>query len=178
MRLALRTIMKRPASSSRCSCSAGGRSGTMPEIRWFDWKVSVCENQKMDSWVSTLPRSGIPPGSTWSKADRRSVATISSRSGPSSYVSRTLPRAKSLSGRSVSVRAGPGITAGVHRSLGRYSQSETLVGEVGVLEACPWVEDLVQPAPDSPLDLVVALEDRAEAWTGALHGLHGGFLHD
>ncbi len=84
----------------------------MPEIRWLAWKVSVCENQKIDSWVSTLPRSGMPLGSTWSKAEMRSVATISSLSALSSYVSRTLPRAKSLSGSSVSVRGGPAITAG------------------------------------------------------------------
>ena len=64
--------------------SAAGRSGTMPEMRWFSWNVSVCENQKMESWVSTLPRSGMPLGSTRSNAEMRSVATIKSCSGPSS----------------------------------------------------------------------------------------------
>ncbi len=84
MRFALRTIMKRPASSSRKFFSTAGRSGTMPEMRWLGWNVSVCENQKIESWVSTLPRSGMPLGSTWSKAEIRSVATMSSRSSVSS----------------------------------------------------------------------------------------------
>ena len=52
----------------------------MPEIRWFSWNSWVWLNQKIESWVSTLPRSGMPLGRTWSKAERRSVATISSRS--------------------------------------------------------------------------------------------------
>src|SRR5690348_3095992 len=112
MRLALRTIMKRPASLSRNSLKDPGRSGTMPETRWLGWKVSVCENQKIESCVRTLPRSGMPLGRTRSKAEMRSVATMSSRLSSSSYVSRTLPRAKSLSGSVVSFRGGPAITAG------------------------------------------------------------------
>src|SRR5689334_21181175 len=112
MRLALRTIMKRPASLSRNSLKDPGRSGTMPETRWLGWKVSVCENQKIESCVRTLPRSGMPLGRMWSKAEIRSVATMSSRLSSSSYVSRTLPRAKSLSGSAVSLSGGPAITAG------------------------------------------------------------------
>jgi hypothetical protein len=49
-------------------------------------------NQKFDSAVSTAPLPGIGSGSTTSKADRRSVVTISRRSSPTAYTSRTLPR--------------------------------------------------------------------------------------
>src|ERR1700694_590749 len=54
----------------------------------------------------------MPFGRTWSKAEMRSVATIRSLSSPSSYVSRTLPFANSLSGRSVPTTGGPAITDG------------------------------------------------------------------
>ena len=75
----------------------------MPDTRWFSWKKSVCENQKIESWVRTLPRSGMPFGKTRSNAEMRSVATMISLSSSSSYVSLTLPRANTFNGKSVVV---------------------------------------------------------------------------
>ncbi len=53
---------------------------------------AVCPNQKLEICVSTMPFSGIGVGRTTSKAESRSVTTMSSRSGAYSYTSRTLPR--------------------------------------------------------------------------------------
>src|SRR5437764_807398 len=118
----------------------------------------------------------------------RSVATINSSSLPSSYVSRTLPRAKSLSGSSVSVRGGPAITtgglderfgtAGVARSPGGYSQTQTFEGEIGVLQARPRVEDPLHPGSDALHHVVILLQQRTEAGARAVHGFHRRSLHD
>src|SRR5690554_5345356 len=53
------------------------------------------------SCVSTSPLYGIGCGSTTSNALMRSVATMSRRSSPTSYTSRTLPRATRGKGRDV-----------------------------------------------------------------------------
>src|SRR5207302_9543096 len=112
----------------------------------------------------------------------RSVATMSSRSGLSSYVSRTLPRAKSLSGRAVSVTGGPAITGGaparIARSLSCNSQAEPFIGEVGVLETRPWVEDRLQHRADARHDLIILLQQGTKPGTRLFHRLHGGFLND
>src|ERR1700716_4166284 len=88
-------------------------------------------------------------------------------SGPSSYVSRTLPRAKSLSGRSVLTTAGPAITggtpAGIAKSRGLHTQSKLLEGEVGVLKTCPWVEHLIEFSADPRHDIRVLFQDCAES---------------
>src|SRR5438094_7374764 len=110
----------------------------------------------------------------------RSVATISSSLSLISYVSRTLPRAKSLRGSSVSVKGGPAITTGspvgIARSRSGYSQTQPLESEVGVFEAGPGVEDLVHARADPLHHLVILLQQRPEARTSALHGFHRGPL--
>ncbi len=91
-RRALRAIVERPTSSG--GSANGSSSAGVPSAKrrkWFGTTCAVRSNHHADIWFSTLPLSGIPVGRMTSKAEMRSVATISSRS-PRSYVSRTLPR--------------------------------------------------------------------------------------
>ena len=50
--------------------------------KWLGTKWLVCRNQKADIRFKTNPLLGMPVGRTTSKADMRSVATISRRPGP------------------------------------------------------------------------------------------------
>src|SRR5437762_2100596 len=74
---------------------------------WLGTMCFVRLNQKADIWVSTRPFSGIGVGKTTSKAERRSVVTMS-RLDPRSKISRTLPRDISFS---------PGISALIRVSV-------------------------------------------------------------
>ena len=53
-------------------------------MRWFGTIFSVLRNQKFESCVRTRPLSGIGVGRTASKADSRSLATMTSLSPPAS----------------------------------------------------------------------------------------------
>ena len=73
-------------------------------IRWFGIRCAVLSNQNDDIRLSTSPFSGMPVGSTTSKAEILSEATISSVSSSRLYVSRTFPRYIRL-GKRVSINA-------------------------------------------------------------------------
>ena len=49
---------------------------------WLAMTCSVRANQKLDTWVSTRPLPGIGVGKMTSKAEMRSLVTMSSSSGP------------------------------------------------------------------------------------------------
>src|SRR4029077_15966287 len=51
-----------------------------------------------------------------------------------------------------------GAPAGIARSLGRDSEAQPFICEVGVLQAGPGVEDLVQAVADAAHDLVTLVE--------------------
>src|SRR5690348_3997582 len=89
------TSTVRCASSFR-SRNAGGKRRMSVETRWFGTMCAVLRNQKFESCVRMRPLSGIGVGMTTSNADSRSLATMTSRSPPASYTSRTLPRRKSV----------------------------------------------------------------------------------
>ena len=60
--------------------------------KWFGTMSFVRSNQKADIWHNTAPLSGTAVGSTTSKADIRSVATMRKCRSSSACVSLTLPR--------------------------------------------------------------------------------------
>jgi hypothetical protein len=82
-----RTSIARPATAPAVS----GKSVGSHEIAWFGTMPAVRSNHHHDNAVSTRPLSGMSSGSTTSYTDTRSDATISNRSWPASYNSRTLP---------------------------------------------------------------------------------------
>ena len=53
-------------------------------MRWFGTIFAVLRNQYVESWVRTLPLSGIGVGRTTSNAESRSLATMTSLSPPAS----------------------------------------------------------------------------------------------
>ena len=78
---ALATSIERPMYSGPSATGISGLSvESITRIMWLGTTDSVASNQKADIWVSTQPLSGMPLGSTTSKADTRSVATSSRRS--------------------------------------------------------------------------------------------------
>ena len=56
---------------------------TSVPVRWFGIRWAVLPNQKFEIWQSISPLPGIGSGSTTSKAESRSLATISRRPEPS-----------------------------------------------------------------------------------------------
>ena len=70
---ALCTTTERPA---RCLCSASVLNGS-GSTRWLGMMASVCSNQKLEIWVSTVPLSAIGVGRMTSKAESRSLTTMS-----------------------------------------------------------------------------------------------------
>ncbi len=54
----------RPASTSRYGRAASGNADTSSVRKWFGTTSASVSNQKADSWVSTLPLSGMPDPST------------------------------------------------------------------------------------------------------------------
>ena len=74
------TTMARPATWSR-SLSATTDSGAISSA-WLGTMAFSLSNQKAETLVSTSPLPAIGVGITTSKADRRSVVTISSLSSP------------------------------------------------------------------------------------------------
>src|SRR5690348_18263265 len=62
------------------STPRGSTSATGVPVRWFGTSCAVLPNQKLETCVNISPLPGIGSGSTTSNADRRSLATISSRS--------------------------------------------------------------------------------------------------
>jgi hypothetical protein len=73
---ARRTYMVRPANSSRCSENGSGISATSSVTRWLVTRSAVRANQNSERPVRTRPLSGIGLGSTTSKAEMRSLVTI------------------------------------------------------------------------------------------------------
>lgn len=59
--------------------SAGAPSGSSVEITWFGTRSLICPNHQSDSCVRIRPLSGMSLGSTQSKAEVRSLATMTSR---------------------------------------------------------------------------------------------------
>ena len=70
---ALWTTMERPARCLRSGSVLNGSGSTM----WLGTMAFVLSNQKLAIWVSTTPLSGIGVGRITSKADSRSVVTMS-----------------------------------------------------------------------------------------------------
>ena len=70
---ALWTTMDRPARCLRCGSAPNGSGSTM----WLGTMALVLSNQKLAICVSTTPLSGMGVGKITSKADRRSVVTMS-----------------------------------------------------------------------------------------------------
>src|SRR5207249_5334912 len=64
------------------------------------------------------------------------------------------------------------------QSIRGDSQSEALVGEVRVFEACPRVEDLIEPRADALGHVFILLEQSSETIAGILHRLHRRLLDD
>jgi hypothetical protein len=56
----LRTSIDRPWSISRCGWNAAGRSLMSVDSRWLGTRPAVWPNQNAESWVRTLPLSGMP----------------------------------------------------------------------------------------------------------------------
>ena len=96
--------MARPANSSADAPNGSGNFVASAVMRWFGTSLdvlrnqnvetkgvgcrfqlpAVCSNQYRDSPVSTWPFPGMSVGRTTSKAEMRSVATISRASSPAS----------------------------------------------------------------------------------------------
>ena len=68
---------------SAASVPGGSTLATSVPVRWFGIRWAVLPNQKFEIWQSISPLPGIGSGSTTSKAESRSLATISRRPRPS-----------------------------------------------------------------------------------------------
>ena len=80
MTVAFSTSIDRPSSWSAYSRTALGYSVTSVASRWFFTRAASSLNQNRLIAVRILPLPGMPLGMTQSKAEMRSVATISSAS--------------------------------------------------------------------------------------------------
>ena len=81
---ARRVSMTRPArsASSATFCADGGRSARSVERRWPGTTSASWSNQNADMAVSTRPLCGMGSSITTSKAEMRSLVTMSRRSSP------------------------------------------------------------------------------------------------
>ena len=70
------TSIERPRQSAAADCVLGGYAAGSVESRWFGTMSVVCSNQYRDNPVRTCPFPGMSVGRTTSKAEMRSVATI------------------------------------------------------------------------------------------------------
>ena len=70
------TSMARPARSGRL-VNGPGNADPSAVSRWCGTMSAICSNQYSESPDSTRPLSGMAVGRTTSKAEMRSVATIS-----------------------------------------------------------------------------------------------------
>src|ERR1700730_13235258 len=102
---------------------------------------TVWSNQYCDTPVSTRPLSGISSGSTTSNTDTRSLATMSSRSCPTSYTSRTLPEYTCGRPVALSIAALPVMV----RQGRRLDPVELVEGAADVGERTLEVEARVEP---------------------------------